>query len=202
MNLGEKIQTLRKAQGMSQEALAQQLEVSRQSVSKWELNDSVPDVSKIIMMSNLFSVTTDYLLKDSLVENNESNDNHIFAKVLYIASTFLIGIGLLLVVDGILESQTYEAVIIGFIVHAVGIAALLIGRVICPSEHISLKLSIANLALLSFMPVSLISNIIIGGIYPIPATIFASLVIVFVVLYSIVLVVGIIVIKKRSIAKV
>ena len=49
MTLGEKIQQLRKAAGISQEQLAEQLDVSRQSISKWELNDAVPEISKIIM---------------------------------------------------------------------------------------------------------------------------------------------------------
>lgn len=72
MLLGEKIQILRKQKGMSQEQLALQLDVSRQAVSKWELNSSIPDTDKIIQLSNLFNVTTDYLLKDAIVEEKES----------------------------------------------------------------------------------------------------------------------------------
>lgn len=64
MVLGEKILMLRKARGMSQEQLAQALEVSRQAVSRWELNEAVPDVVRVVAMSELFGVTTDYLLKD------------------------------------------------------------------------------------------------------------------------------------------
>jgi len=64
MSLGEKIQQLRKATGLSQEQLADQLNVSRQAVSKWELNDSIPDVDKIVLISNLFSISTDELLQD------------------------------------------------------------------------------------------------------------------------------------------
>ena len=48
MTVGERIQQLRKAAGLSQEQLAEQLDVSRQSVSKWELNDAAPEISKII----------------------------------------------------------------------------------------------------------------------------------------------------------
>lgn len=65
MTLGEKIQQLRKAGGLSQEQLAEQLDVSRQSVSKWELGDAVPDINKIVMISELFSVSTDELLKQN-----------------------------------------------------------------------------------------------------------------------------------------
>lgn len=64
MKLFVKIQQLRKQNGMSQEKLAQLLGVSRQSVSKWESGQSLPEIDKIIQLSNIFEVTTDYLLKD------------------------------------------------------------------------------------------------------------------------------------------
>lgn len=64
MRLEEKIITLRKQKGLSQEELAYELEVSRQAVSKWEMGASTPDLDKIIKMSELFNVSTDYLLKD------------------------------------------------------------------------------------------------------------------------------------------
>ena len=66
MILADKIIDLRKKNGWSQEELAEQLGVSRQSVSKWESGMSVPDLNKIIAMSELFGVSTDYLLKDAL----------------------------------------------------------------------------------------------------------------------------------------
>src|SRR3712207_686173 len=64
MIISEKIMSLRKKMGWSQEDLANELNVSRQSVSKWETGASIPDMSKIIQMSDIFGVTTDYLLKD------------------------------------------------------------------------------------------------------------------------------------------
>lgn len=68
MILADKIITLRKKAGWSQEELAQKLDVSRQSVSKWEGAQSVPDIEKILQISKLFGVTTDYLLKDEMGE--------------------------------------------------------------------------------------------------------------------------------------
>ncbi len=68
MLLADKIVTLRKRAGWSQEELAAQLGVSRQSVSKWEGAQSVPDMQKVVQMSRLFGVTTDYLLKEELGE--------------------------------------------------------------------------------------------------------------------------------------
>ena len=64
MSLSEKIILLRKRNGWSQEELAERLNVSRQSVSKWESAQSVPELDKILQLSSLFGVTTDYLLKE------------------------------------------------------------------------------------------------------------------------------------------
>lgn len=70
MILAEKIARLRKKNGWSQEELAEKMNVSRQAVSKWESAQTVPDLEKILMLGNLFGVTTDYLLKDEM-ENEE-----------------------------------------------------------------------------------------------------------------------------------
>lgn len=66
MILADKIINERKKNGWSQEELAQRLSVSRQSISKWESAQAVPDLQKILKMAEVFSVTTDYLLKDEL----------------------------------------------------------------------------------------------------------------------------------------
>ncbi len=68
MNLGERIYELRKAKGLSQEELAEQLGVSRQSVSKWETGVAIPDTENALAMSKIFGVTTDFLLTG---QNNE-----------------------------------------------------------------------------------------------------------------------------------
>lgn len=64
MTLGEKICTLRTGKGLTQEDLAQRLEVSRQSVSKWETGQSVPDLEKIIRLADLFGVSVDELVRE------------------------------------------------------------------------------------------------------------------------------------------
>ena len=69
MILADKIIDERKKLGLSQEELAEKLSVSRQAVSKWESAQSAPDLQKIISMSELFSVSTDYLLKDDIMPN-------------------------------------------------------------------------------------------------------------------------------------
>lgn len=66
MIMADKIIQLRKQFGWSQENLADALDVSRQSVSKWESGNSIPDLNKILKMAEIFGVTTDYLLKDEI----------------------------------------------------------------------------------------------------------------------------------------
>lgn len=68
MPLSNKIYELRKSNGMSQEALAEKINVSRQSISKWESGETVPEIERIIELSKVFSVSTDYLLLSGEVE--------------------------------------------------------------------------------------------------------------------------------------
>ena len=66
MILADKIINLRKRNGMSQEELAEEIGVSRQAISKWESGGSIPDLDRIIKMSEVFGVSTDFLLKDEI----------------------------------------------------------------------------------------------------------------------------------------
>lgn len=69
MTLGEKIYRLRTEKGLSQEAFGEVLNVSRQSVSKWETDQSVPELDKLVAISEFFEVSTDYLLRDEVKED-------------------------------------------------------------------------------------------------------------------------------------
>lgn len=70
MHLSEKIASLRKSRGISQEELAEQLNVSRQAVSRWEVGSATPDAGNIVRLSQLFQVSTDYLLLDDAPHND------------------------------------------------------------------------------------------------------------------------------------
>ena len=83
MTIGEKIQELRIQRGLTQERLAEMLEVSRQSVSKWELGQAIPDVEKIIRMSELFDVSTDTLLLRN-AEDDTVNKNPLHLGSIYL----------------------------------------------------------------------------------------------------------------------
>lgn len=84
MIFADKLIELRKKSGWSQEELAERLNVSRQSVSKWEGAQSFPDMNKIIRLSEVFSVSTDYLLKDDFCQSDGisvDNETETFRKV-------------------------------------------------------------------------------------------------------------------------
>lgn len=66
MNIGEKILQLRMSSGISQEELAEKLDVSRQSVSKWEMNQALPQIDKVLQICELFNITADQLLRDKI----------------------------------------------------------------------------------------------------------------------------------------
>ena len=68
MDFSERLLTLRKGMDLTQEQLAEKMNVSRQSISKWESGQAVPELEKIIALSTIFDVTTDYLLKPSEVD--------------------------------------------------------------------------------------------------------------------------------------
>ena len=91
MTIADRIQSLRKAKGMSQEELADKVGVSRQAVSKWESEQATPDLDKVVIMSDIFEVTTDYLLKG--IEPVKFDDHKTMLK------WFLIGFGILLAID-------------------------------------------------------------------------------------------------------
>lgn len=71
MTFGEKLQGLRQRAEMSQDALAEKLNVSRQAVSRWERDETMPETDKVVALAELFGVTTDYLLRERTGERRE-----------------------------------------------------------------------------------------------------------------------------------
>ena len=87
MTVGERLLNLRKEKNLSQEELANILDVSRQTVSKWETDQSTPDFDKIVPLCNYFGITTDELLtgRENLQEANKEDRNKSFARNIAIA---------------------------------------------------------------------------------------------------------------------
>ncbi|MCM1119002.1 MAG: helix-turn-helix domain-containing protein [bacterium] len=82
MSFAEKIYALRSQAGMSQASLADKLQVSRQTVSKWELGTSYPEIEKLVAVSELFHVTTDYLIKDQISIQDDAKMDRLVLKFL------------------------------------------------------------------------------------------------------------------------
>ncbi|MBR2751278.1 MAG: helix-turn-helix transcriptional regulator [Clostridiales bacterium] len=111
MTIADRIQSLRKSKGMSQEELADRIGVSRQAVSKWESEQATPDLEKVVIMSEIFEVTTDYLLKG--IEPVKTDEHKTMADVIdqkvltekngkrmkTALKWFLLGAGALLAID-------------------------------------------------------------------------------------------------------
>ncbi|MGG0741164.1 helix-turn-helix domain-containing protein [Niallia taxi] len=80
MTFSEKILKLRKEKGLSQEALAEKLNTTRQAISKWENGQGFPETEKLLMLGNIFEVSIDYLLKDTVEQSKENEKGYYVSK--------------------------------------------------------------------------------------------------------------------------
>lgn len=181
MNLSDRIQYLRKARGISQEGLADQLGVSRQAVSKWESEQSMPDLDKIISMSDYFAVTTDYLLKgiEPVVQKEEEQSikhRRIASNICYQLSLGFVGLGIILSI--ILADFLKISVLLTpvLIVQGVGLLVWGTGRNLSEVRP-SFQVKLALILFLLFVPLGFLSNILfpLGKIFPYPTSLAASL---------------------------
>ena len=202
MNMADRIQYLRKTNGISQEELADKLGVSRQAVSKWESEQSLPDLGKIITMSDYFGVTTDYILKGiEPVADKEQKSSELTSKILYIASTAFVAIGLFSAFAGWHETQTMDTIWGSMIIQIVGIAGYFIGRLLS-AVRVPFAVNWLNLSGLLFMPFSMVTGAISialfkqGWIAPYPINI--AHVVLFVIVYISICVISFIVLKRRT----
>ena len=181
MNLSDRIQYLRKARGISQEGLADQLGVSRQAVSKWESEQSMPDLDKIISMSDYFEVTTDYLLKgiEPVVQKEEEQSikhRRIASNICYQLSLGFIGLGIILSI--ILADFLKISILLTpvLIVQGVGLLVWGTGRNLSEVRP-SFQVKLALILFLLFVPLGFLSNVLfpLGKIFPYPTSLSASL---------------------------
>ena len=96
MKFNEKLINLRKSAGLSQEELGNKLDVARQTVSKWELGETTPEMDKLVKMSEIFNITLDELVKDENIEPQINNTNT--QKLAGMMIKILKGIGIFLVI--------------------------------------------------------------------------------------------------------
>lgn len=164
MHMADRIQKLRKEKGISQEELAQNLGVSRQAVSKWESGQSLPDLDKVIGMSDFLDVSTDYLLKGT--EPSETGKKEAGAGVFVAAATALDAIGLILSAAVWYETQHTAALAAGLVFLVLGCMVFGIGLTGLPTsakEAAKRKFFSINIWPLSFIPLSLLYNILLSG---------------------------------------
>ncbi|RSI14424.1 HTH-type transcriptional regulator Xre [Streptococcus sanguinis] len=181
MNLSDRIQYLRKVRGISQEGLAEKLGVSRQAVSKWESEQSMPDLDKIISMSDYFEVTTDYLLKgiEPVVQKEEEQSikhRRIASNICYQLSLGFVGLGIILSI--ILADFLKISVLLTpvLIVQGVGLLVWGTGRNLSEVRP-SFQVKLALILFLLFVPLGFLSNVLfpLGKIFPYPTSLAASL---------------------------
>lgn len=181
MNLSDRIQYLRKARDISQEGLADQLGVSRQAVSKWESEQSMPDLDKIISMSDYFAVTTDYLLKgiEPVVQKEEEQSikhRRIASNICYQLSLGFVGLGIILSI--ILADFLKISILLMpvLIVQGVGLLVWGTGRNLSEVRP-SFQVKLALILFLLFVPLGFLSNVLfpLGKIFPYPTSLAASL---------------------------
>lgn len=130
MKLNEKILYYRKAAKLSQEELAARVGVSRQAVSKWELDETMPDTENVIQLSRIFGVSCDYLLREEVDEQGAPlsaapGEAHLdgpgWAHNASALSLAACAIGLLLALGGWIHEQTSGPLIIGLIIQILGV---------------------------------------------------------------------------------
>jgi len=126
MTFGEKLVQLRRARGLSQEALAEAVGVSRQAVSKWELGTAAPEVDKILALAEFYGVTTDYLLRVEMapapMEQKTSAPRPILAMGIALAGC---AAGLVLIAWNLYEWLQIAGVVLQIIAGIAGVAYFL-----------------------------------------------------------------------------
>ena len=181
--LSQRIQCLRKNNGLSQEELAEKLNVSRQAVSKWESGQSVPDVEKILALSKYFQVSTDFLLKGNETAPTSSTKNtySVGPYGLLLASILCLVLGLTYAVARWNDEQTALCLWGGFLIQAIGILlyglAYFLDRTKIPG-----KIRWLVICLAAYLPLCFIVTFLCWGIptaYPLDLTSLAVFVVVY-----------------------
>lgn len=154
MNISDRIQALRKAKGITQEQLADAVGVSRQAVSKWEAEQSAPDLERIVAMAEYFDVTTDYLLR-GIEPAPAASKARMSARTLCIIATALDAAGVIIGAGAWLEFQTWLCIAVTLIFQLAAITVWLLIKDARPRWFWA-----ANIWFLSLLPAKLAANFI------------------------------------------
>lgn len=106
MDFSEKLRKLRREKGLSQEKLAELLNISRQSISKWESGQTYPEVEKLIKLSDLFEITMDELVKNGEIKEDSTEDSHVGSEEekdeLFVIGGFILGLAVGMITNNFL----------------------------------------------------------------------------------------------------
>ena len=200
MDLGSKIYELRKKQGFSQEQLAESLGVSRQAVSKWETGQAIPELDKVILLCDLFQISSDWLLgredyaKQAKCVENEIKQKQNWAQSGAIVGTILNGVGLILAIFFWLEWQRVFTIAIGLVFMLAGMMVFVLGQTeeknLMIKERVKWQFIGINCWIMLFIPSVMVYNTIIGikyrffpAITPIPIGVGGSTLIIWAISY-------------------
>ena len=128
MNISDRIQSLRKARGITQEQLADAVGVSRQAVSKWEAEQSAPDLERVVAMAEYFDVTTDYLLRGIEPAPKKGSGSRVSPRTMCIIATALDAAGLILGGGLWFEYQNWLCVAVMLIFQLAGVTVWLLAK--------------------------------------------------------------------------
>lgn len=128
MNISDRIQSLRKAKGITQEQLADAVGVSRQAVSKWEAEQSVPDLERVVAMAEYFDVTTDYILRGIEPAPKKGSSSRVSPRTMCIIATALDAAGLIIGGGLWFEYQNWLCVVVMLIFQLAGVTVWLLTK--------------------------------------------------------------------------
>ena len=168
MTIEERIQDLRKKKGLSQEQFADVLGVSRQAVSKWEMGQSLPEIEKLIAMSQLFGVTIDYILKGEMApvmgetETRRAASRKVGGQIVSAVAGMLLLMAVIASLGHLTDNGVTFNMIHGLILESVGIMILLAGWFLAGNRAPSRPLFVVNMMLAGILPAMVLTQVILG----------------------------------------
>ena len=169
--LGARIQACRRRAGLSQEQLAERLCVSRQAVSKWELDESIPELDKALALCEVFKMTADELLRGQMVEPKPVQPP--LRRAAPACGLALVVLGLVYILAAWYEYQRTTDIALGMALQALGLIIQHSAGVFDKASGLR-KLWRADFALCFFVPANLIVSVLLRG-YPRPYSSFGVL---------------------------
>lgn len=159
---------------MSQEQLAERVAVSRQAVSKWELGESAPELEKVVLLSELFGVTTDYLLKAESAPSQAgpppvpdrawASRRSLVAQAMFIASPAFLAIGLFAAFADWYAAQRDTSIWMGMMIQVAGVVWYFVAKVLRQGEA-PFGVKLLDWAIGLFLPASMLVSSLFHGIF-------------------------------------